>query len=330
MPKTTATKRNDTKKKWVNIDNVDLKLGAMVRLFKPTPTEEQQFAMDYKPPINPRPSKGGIAYRGRMLDQKLAAEAFFKPFRNDIDYEKEVRVVGFRVSENEDVYEQMQNYVTMLCQLKSGEFKTIDFLHVTAVKVALQKGNWQSESVLNYVKKLPTKMAEVLTDQTTSLLHVYNPWNEKSRQEVDLIFSNAWKAWRKVLFNYKKGNKYPSLAVQETLLPFTRHVKRTVNVWAKSFTKQCAHDPDYDNDETWKKGEKMTGAYSITDEISYAEDGISIDPEVSEDNSEDDSEEKEEVDEDIRALVGNTSKRVSNKPVNFTPNMGADSSSSYY
>ena len=266
MPKTTATKRNDTKQKWVNIDNVDLQIGAKVRLFKPTPTEEQQFAMDYEPPINPRPSISGIAYRGNMSDQKLAAEAFFKPFRNnDIDYEKEVRVVAlFRASEDEDVFEQMQNYVAMLCQLKSGEFKTINFLHVTAVKVALQKGNWQSESVLNYVKKLPTKMAEVLTDQTTSLLHVYNPWNEKSRQEVDLIFSKAWKAWRKVLFNYKKGNKYPSLAVQETLLPFARHVKRTVNVWAKSFTKQCAHDPDYDNDEIWKKGEKMWIGRNLT------------------------------------------------------------------
>ena len=269
----------------------ELKIGRKVywKLPFPEPTEMEEEAMEWTHP-NPRPTQGGrkvaciqMSYSEEYAKRDILRAHFSSSEWGTVDYTKPATIIDF--IKGDEVWE---HYITLLCESNDGEFEKVNILNIAKAIDAEEKEDGSDD---NYALVQLRKLASIAQIEVKEhrVLKTYHPWTQRTRKKVDKLFVDMWPKLRAIVCDYKEGeggsheqntshNQFPKEAVRKSVLPMIRYMKRNLNVYGMGLITECMNDKDYDEDDVWTDSDlakKMqTGAYSVEDEMTYANDGM--------------------------------------------------------
>lgn len=267
MVKVTTTNQQP-QKSWTDINFVDPKIGMKVRLEKRTMTDEQEKALNYTYQSMGGRKHGGYGERCDILEHEIFS-AFFNPLNYDIDYDAEATVLELTTGEDIRYQQTSIHLIWMLCKLRSGddEHEKIPFLDVRTMKrLTLENDEEDDEELFTTLDALPSIGKAFSRKAKVFKKHVVFADGDP-RRKVDIAFNKFWKKLRDIGYDFDTSvafhdNQYATESTQETLLPMINYVKRSLNVYAKSFIMSCSPQIKYHDDEVWKDGANGTEAYS--------------------------------------------------------------------
>tara|TARA_B100000674_G_C37821942_1_gene906236 strand:- start:73 stop:987 length:915 start_codon:yes stop_codon:yes gene_type:complete len=290
-----SSSSNNVKKVLCDIEKVpekELVLGTMVywKTPLPKPTGEQEEAMKYTAPFfSDRPSIAGTIARAeaacKCTERDILNAHFEYLYGLNIDFSKPAQIIDF-VKGDED----WQHYISLLCELKDGKFIKFNLLNIPKAidEVERDDDGLKGSMADNKLIRL-RQLASVVQVKVKEhcVVKKYFPWNERTRKKVDRVFKEMWPKLRGIVCDYKEGeeftreqnashNQFPKEAVRGGVLPMTRYMKRSLNVYAMALIRECMNHEDFDDDKVWTDSklakEMQTGAYSVYGEMSYVGD----------------------------------------------------------
>lgn len=262
----------------------ELKIGGTVywKLPFPEPTEMEEEAMEWTHP-NPRPTQGGrkVPCMSRSYNEQYTKRDILRAHFNsiewgDVDYTKPATIIDF--IKGDEVWEE---YITLLCKSKDGEFEKVNILNIAKAIDAKEKDGGSDYALVQLRELASVAQIEVKEHR---MLKTYHPWTQGTRKKVDKLFLDIWPKLREIVCDYKEGegfsheqntsrNQFPKEAVRKSVLPMIRYMKRCFNVYGKGLISDCMNDQDYHEDNVWidpdLANDMQTGAYSVEDELSY-------------------------------------------------------------
>lgn len=298
MPKTKKSNKKANEKVRCDLANIQqavLKPNTLVYWKSPfpKPTAIERKAMEWSDGRDEarndgRQFRGMIAPNPDEWYEREVLKAQYESFdRFKVDFKEPARLIELKEpSDSDDWEDRWKYYIRLFCKLKNGEYTTINVLNLPkCTQAAERKGD---RRVLAQLRKLkPLVEVDVKPHR---VLKTYHVWSQKTRKQVDKIFTDMWPKLREIVLDYEEGptrthqqnvehNQFPKDATRKAVLPMIRYMKRSLNVYGMHLIKDCMEDQEYNDDDVWmdprRATEHETDAYAL-DEDSYVNDGKAI------------------------------------------------------